>query len=75
MNLLRVKISHGFMRKTNYIGYHLLWNLKKNHTHKKQHNDTNELISKTEIDHRHRKQTYAYQRRAVEERDKLGIWD
>ena len=31
-----------------------MWNLKKN--------DTNEVIYKTEIDHRHGKQTYGYQR-------------
>ena len=42
---------------------------------KQQHNDTNELISKTEIDHSHRKQTQGHQRRGVGERDKLGIWD
>ena len=38
---------------------------------KKKKKGTNELIYKTEIDHRHRKQTYGYQRR----RDKLGGWD
>ena len=59
------------MRKTNYIGYHLLWNLKKKKT---KHNDTNKLISKTEIDHRHRKQTYGYQKRGWG-RGTLGIWD
>ena len=40
-------------RKTiSYITY--MWNLK---------NDTNELIYKTETDYRHRKRSYAYQRR------------
>ena len=39
-------------RQISYITY--MWNLKKN--------DTNEVIYKTEIDHRHRKQTYGYQR-------------
>ena len=35
--------------------------------------DTNELIYKTEIDHRHRKQTYGYQ--GGKGGYKLGVWD
>ena len=41
------------------------WNLKY---------DTNELIYKIEIDPRHRKQTYGYQR-GKQGMDKLGVWD
>ena len=40
-------------------------------------NSINELIYKTETDsqtHRHRKQTYGYQR-GRGGRDKLGVWD
>ena len=36
--------------------------------------DTNELIYKIET-HRHRKQTYDYQRQKGGGRDELGIWD
>ena len=34
-------------------------------------NNTNECICKKKQTHRHRKQTYVYQRG----RDKLGVWD
>ena len=42
-----------------------VWNLK---------NDTNELIYKTEINHRHGKQPYGYRRGKVG-RDKSGVWN
>ena len=38
-------------------------------------NDTNELIYKAEQTHRHRKQSYGYQRGKGAGRDKLGTWD
>ena len=46
-------------------GITYMWNLK---------NNTNESIYKTEQTHRHRKQTYGYQRGAGR-RDKLGVGD
>ena len=42
-----------------------VWNLKC---------DTNELIYKTETDHRHRKQTYGYQRGKETVRNISGTW-
>ena len=33
------------------------------------------LSAKQKQTHRHRKQTYGYQRGNVGERDKLGVWD
>ena len=44
----------------------------------KKKKDTNELIYRTETDHRQRKQTYGYQRGNVgggRVEDKLGVWD
>ena len=56
--------SHTDRDKYHDITY--MWNLK---------NDTNELIAKQKQTHRHRKQTYGYQRGQRVGRDKLGIWD
>ena len=43
-----------------------MWNLKY---------DANELIYKKKQTHRHRRQTYGYQRGKGWERDTLGVWD
>ena len=43
-----------------------MWNLKY---------DTDELLYKTETDHRHRNQTYIYQGERLVGRDKWGVWD
>ena len=51
-------------RNTNVIWYHLYVESKKN--------DTNELIYKTETDLENK---HGYQRRNVEMRDKLWVWD
>ena len=42
---------------------------------RKLKNDMDELISKTEQSHRHRKQTYGYQRVQQGREDKLVAWD
>ena len=63
MDLEIIILSQG---KTNIIWYHLYVKSKKN--------DTNEVIYKTKVTHRHRKQTYGYQRGSGG-RDKRGVWD
>ena len=57
-------LSEVSQRKTNIICYQLYVESKRN---------TNEFIYKIEA-HRHRKQTYSYQRGKMGE-DKLGVWD
>ena len=42
---------------------------------KLRRNDTNELIYKQKQIHRHRRQTYSYQRGKGQARDILGVWD
>ena len=56
MDLEIIILSEGSQTEKKQILYDItyMWNLKKN--------DTNELIYKTDIDHRCRKQTYGYQR-------------
>ena len=41
----------------------------------KSKSNTKERMYKTEIDHRHRKKIYGYQRGKGGGRDNLGVWD
>ena len=63
MDLENIMLSEVRQRKTSYVTY--IWNLKKKMI---QMN----LFTKQKQTHRHRKQTYGYQRGKG---DKVGIWD